>query len=294
MSGTLPSGVDFTSAGVFYGTPTAAGGPYSSVIKVTDSHGASATSTFTFNVAAYPAITTTSPLTNGEVNLFYSRTLTASGGVGPFSWSKQSGTWPDGLTLSSTGVLSGTPTAVGSSTNIKVRVTDSYSISANVTLAITIVSAPTITTTTLPSSAVSAVYNQTLQRTGGVSPFSWQVLSGTLPTGLTLSTDGVISGTPTAAGTSPFTVKLTDSMGGIATQNLSITIAAAPQITTPLTLPNGEVSAAYSQSLQVSGGLSPFKLGGYSGDIADRAEFDLSWSYHGHTYYSRRAHLCDN
>ena len=161
------------------------------------------------------------------------------------------------MNLSTSGVISGTPTAAGGPTSVVVRVTDSLNVSVTATLTITIVTAPVITTTTLPNGEVSAVYNQTLQRTGGVSPFTWLVATGALPSGLTLSTGGLISGTPSGAGTSSFTVSLTDSMGGITTQGLSITVAAAPQISTPLTLPEGEVSAAYNQTLQVTGGISP-------------------------------------
>ena len=83
---------------------------------------------------------------------------------------------------------------------------------------------PTITTGTLPAGQVRAVYNQTLAATGGVTPYSWSLVSGALPSGLTLISAGVISGTPTSSGTSSFTLRVTgnDSAASTATFSLAI------------------------------------------------------------------------
>ena len=79
-------------------------------------------------------------------------------------------------------------------------------------LSITIVSAPAdlvITTTTLPGGTVGTAYSQTLAATGGITPYSWSISSGTLPAGLSIgSSTGLISGTPTTPGTSNFTVRV--------------------------------------------------------------------------------------
>jgi len=85
--------------------------------------------------------------------------------------------------------------------------------------------APAITTASLPNGTVGTAYSQTLTATGD-TPITWTLDSGTLPTGLILSTTGTISGTPTAAATSTFTVKATNAAGNI-TKTLSITIAAS-------------------------------------------------------------------
>ena len=83
----------------------------------------------------------------------------------------------------------------------------------------------TITTTSLPGGTVGTAYSQTLQATGGTTPYTWSLASGTLPAGLTLNAStGVISGTPTAAGTSNFTAQVTDALSATATKALSITI----------------------------------------------------------------------
>jgi hypothetical protein len=85
----------------------------------------------------------------------------------------------------------------------------------------TIVAALAITTTTLPGGSPSAAYTATLTATGGVLPYTWAITSGSLPAGLTLNAaTGVISGTPTAPGTSSFTVSCTDSTGTLALKKM--------------------------------------------------------------------------
>lgn len=173
----------------------------------------------------------TNSLPNGTNGVAYSQTLTASGGDTPYTWSIVAGNLPTGITLNlNSGLISGTPTEVGQK-NFTVRVLDSSSTTADKALSIVIDPAQgslNITTTTLPSGLVNRSYSQTLQATGGIQPYSWSIVSGSLPAGLSLSSNGLISGTPTTPGTASFTVSVTDSGQGQAeqsdTQNLSITI----------------------------------------------------------------------
>src|ERR1017187_6612710 len=94
-----------------------------------------------------------------------------------------------------------------------------------------------VTTTSLPNGTNGVAYNQTLAASGGQPPYSWTNSSGVLPPGLTLATNGVISGTPTTNGTFKFTVKVTDALSATATQALALTVtvvaaqAQAPIIT---------------------------------------------------------------
>jgi phosphatidylinositol-3-phosphatase len=93
------------------------------------------------------------------------------------------------------------------------------------TLTVTAASSVQITTTSLPNGQVQAAYSATLQATGGTTPYTWSMLSGSLPAGLTLTaSSGAISGTPTTAGTSSFTVQVTDSATNKASAGFSITI----------------------------------------------------------------------
>ena len=150
-------------------------------------------------------------------NAYSAPALTSTGGVAPVTWAVSSGNLPFGLTLnSSTGVISGTP--VSASTSIfTVTATDSTTPlpqSASARLSITVNPAGLIvTTTSVPAAEVGSPYaGATLMSTGGTAPVSWSVSHGKLPKGLSLdSGTGDISGTPTAAGSSTFTVTATDS-----------------------------------------------------------------------------------
>ena len=84
-----------------------------------------------------------------------------------------------------------------------------------------------MTTSSLPSGTIGAAYSQTLAATGGTPPYTWSLSSGSFPAGLTLASSGIISGTPTAAGTLPFTVQVTDAASAVATAALALTINAA-------------------------------------------------------------------
>lgn len=161
-----------------------------------------------------PPFITTGTLPNGSVGATYTTQLTASGGIGPYSWDFVSGKLPEGLSLASSGTISGTPlsTSVGTS-YFTVRVTDSFGLTYSTMLNATIV-APNLfitTLTPLPSGTLSQAYSTTINAVGGVTPYTFAVKAGALPSGLTLSSAGVISGSPSATGTASFTIQVTDS-----------------------------------------------------------------------------------
>jgi hypothetical protein len=264
-SGTLPTGLTISAAGVISGTPSAAG-TFSFTVKVADSATGSATKSLSIVINALPSITTSSPLPAGSMGAAYSQTFAGSGGTTPYTWAVASGTLPAGLTLSSAGVLSGTPTGSGTS-NFTVTLTDAVGGTASTAFALTINPGVLITTASpLPGGDVGATYSQTFAASGGTTPYTWTISSGTAPAGLTLSSAGVLSGTPTTAGSSTFTVKVTDNVGATSTKSFTLVIAAAPSITTA-SLPAGDVSVAYSQTLAESGGTSPFTWSLSSGSL---------------------------
>ena len=234
--GTLPAGLNLVAlTGVISGTPTTAG-TVSFTVQVKDAANNTATKALSIAVAAAvtPVQITTSSVPAGQVGVAYSTMIQATGGTTPYSWTITSGALPAGLTLSAgTGIISGTPTASGSF-SFTAKVTDSTSPTAQTATKafnLTIAAAPNpvqITTNSLPSAQVSSSYSTTLAASNGTTPYSWSITSGSLPAGLTLTAaTGAISGTPTTAGTSSFTAKVTDS-GSPATSasaSLSITVA---------------------------------------------------------------------
>ena len=126
----------------------------------------------------------------------------------------------------------------------------------------------TVSPLTVPNGAVGVAYSQTLTGSGGTAPYTFGVTAGVLPAGVTLTPAGLLAGTPTTAGTSTVTIRGTDANGCFATVSYTIIIAAAPPPATcppitvsPLTVPDGTVGVAYSQTLTGSGGLAPYTFG---------------------------------
>ncbi len=190
-------------------------------------------------------ITSNSPLPAGTVTQPYNVTLTSSGGIGAKTWDLSSGSLPAGLNLSSSGVISGTSQATGtSSPTFRVRDSGSPQDTATKQLSITInnPAPPNITTTSLPNGSFGNSYNHTLQVTGGIGSLAWGVIAGGLPPGLGLNAStGQISGTATQTGTFNFTVQVTDDIPQSDMQALTITInpPAPPTISAPASLPLG-------------------------------------------------------
>ncbi|GHU80507.1 hypothetical protein FACS1894191_5940 [Clostridia bacterium] len=233
-SGTLPVGLTLSSGGLISGTPTTAG---TSTFTVKASNGVNPDATKQLSItieAATPSGTaptiTTTALAGGTVGTAYSQALAATGDA-TITWTLDSGTLPVGLTLSSGGVISGTPTTAETAT-FTVKASNGVNPDATKQLSITIEAAtpsgtaPTITTNALANGTVNTVYSETLTATGDAT-ITWSVTAGSLPSGLTLSSGGVISGTPTAAGAAAFTVQATNSTGNN-TKQLSLVINPAP------------------------------------------------------------------
>ena len=274
-AGALPGGLTLaTASGTISGTPTTAG-TFSFTVKVTDSTAPTAqTATKSFSITVAAAVTpvqiTTNSIPSGQVGTAYTTILAASGGTTPYSWSISSGTLPAGLTMAAaSGTISGTPTTAGTF-SFAVKVTDSTAPTrqtATKSFSITVAAAVSpiqITTSSIPAGQVGAAFSTMIQASGGTTPYSWSMSSGTLPAGLTMAAaSGTISGTPTTAGSFSFTAKATDSTAPTAqtaAKSFTLTIAAAVapvQITTS-SVPSGQVGTAYTTTLVASGGTTPY------------------------------------
>ena len=138
-----------------------------------------------------------------------------------------------------------------------------------------------ITTTALPNGTIGVVYNQTLVASGGVPGYVWSLNIGSnpLPDGLSLNPAGVISGTPTAAATTTITVKVTDSAGGTATKELTLTVTAPnvqPLAITRTALPIGTLGTAYNATVAATGGTGAKSWSVSSGTLPAGLSLDAS------------------
>jgi hypothetical protein len=119
-----------------------------------------------------------------------------------------------------------------------------------------------VSTTTLPNGIVGQVYSQGLSASGGQPPYTWAITAGSLPSGLTLGANGVISGTPTAAVVANFTARATDSAAtpqqGSAALSLTIDIAGSGVFIVTSGLPAASAGSYYSSTLAASGGSTPY------------------------------------
>jgi len=169
------------------------------------------------------------------------------------------GSLPAGLSLAAaTGVISGQPTTAGTS-NFTIQVTDTNSATSTAQFAITINPALSITTSSpLPTGTVGVNYSVTLMATGGSGIYTWAVSVGSLPAGLSLAAaTGVISGQPTAAGTSNFTIQVTDTNSATATAPFALTIN--PALTISITPNSG--NAGLSLQIAITGTNTNFVQG---------------------------------
>jgi hypothetical protein len=268
-----------TTAAATYTAPANLTAATAATITATSVASTTAAASLAVTVNPDPAVATAS-LPAATVNTAYSATLRATGGTGALTWSVSAGALPGWASLNAaTGVVSGTPTTPGT-VPFSVIATDSLGVaSAPQALSLAASAAPlAVATTSLPNATAGAAYSATLQATGGTAPYTWSVSAGALPGWASLNaSSGVVSGTPLAAGSASFTVQAEDSTSATATQALTLAVnAPAPLAVTTAALPAGRIGAAYSTTLQATGGVGPYIWSVRSGILPTWASLSAS------------------
>jgi len=238
-SGNLPGGLSLSSLGSISGTisPAAIPGTFNFTAKVTDSQGNSVVSG-TLSLTVAPALTIpVTPLPTGVIGTLYTpTTLNATGGTPPYSnWTLTGGTnLPAGLTLSAAGVITGTPTGVGGTTNFTVQVKDAANFTATANFTINVNGSPAITSANNKSFTTGAAGSFTVTTTGFPAPALTETVA--LPAGVSFKDNGNGTGTlswTAAVASGSYSLSFTASNGVLpnATQSFTLTVDAVPSIT---------------------------------------------------------------
>jgi hypothetical protein len=255
--GALPGGLTLSSAGQLSGLPSAAG-TFNFTVTSTDSFGCTGNISCAVQILSCPPIAVSpSRLPGGIAATPYAQTVTANGGVPPYSFSLQGGSLPAGVVLSPAGLISGTPLAHGQFI-FSLSAADSFgcAVTASETIA---VQCPqlSISPPSLPSANAGASYHQLLTGGGGKAPYHFSVSTGALPPGLTLSPGGAIVGNALATGTFTFQITATDSIGCLSVVSDSLVVACPALTISPAVLAKGNRHLFYAESLHVAGGKMP-------------------------------------
>ncbi len=260
LSGRLPTGLAFDPATGIDGIPLEAG-TFAFDIAVSDAGGATFSRTYSM-VIAPPPLVLYPGLPDATLGVAYSLSIGHNGGLGPFRHVISAGSLPAGMSLSESGVLSGTPTVAGQFP-FEITITDStLGIPGTGTQAyVLIVADPDIAIlpAVLPVAIYRAPYSVALSMSGSTGPYQFSLVGGELPPGLTLTSAGLLSGTPTNPFPYEFTIQGISANGALARRTFQMKIPVTA--VTSSSPPAGVAGVPYAHTVQISGGTAPYTVG---------------------------------
>jgi len=294
-SGSLPLNLDPLSGRVSGTAPlVAATAEFTFTLSVSDSQEPPAVHARTFTLSVHPAtagapVVKTLPAPENAIRgSSYAHEFTAAEGRPPYAWSLAGGALPPGTFLNPrTGLLGGAATAPGSFP-FRIQATDSAGLSATGDFTLVVEPNPVrMEVRALPEGSVGAPYHQELEAAGGLGPtFAWSVAQGTLPGGLTLAgtgRTGTLSGTPAAAGTFSFSLRISDDGQPGVREERPFTVSIAPSpgtgsapplVVTTDRLPEGSLGRPYAAQLTAAGGRVPYRWSVVSGRLPSGVALD--------------------
>lgn len=277
VAGQLPPGLSLAMSGIAQvsGVPTQAGS-FAFTLQAQDyTIPQTATMDFTITVDTHLAITKAT-LKNGGQNQVYSDSFIAANGTPPLHWSV-SGDLPAGLLLnSSTGQVAGTPNNFGGFV-YSVSVTDSgATVESDSGQGILNIAEQLQIVGNLSPAYIGQVYNSSLIAIGGSFPYTWSIVSGSLPTGLFLQSQGLIFGTPMRLGPSNFTIQVTDSGAPPYIVTRAVTLNVTPTLLSVLGNPlsPAPVNVLYHSQIPATGGTPPYSWSISSGQLPPGLNLD--------------------
>jgi len=267
IGGELPNGLMLDSQGLVKGRPTFPG-LFRFIVRVTDAVGSAVSRELSITIASVPLeITSPSNLPEVGLNDLYALNMTANGGTAPYRWEIQSGALPNGVEISSEGLLFGTPTVSGLAQFV-VKCVDAGSLETTKTLSLNVLELVISTRASLKNGILGAPYLLELVALGGRPPYTWSLIGGSMPPGQLpgsiLNPNGMIAFTPAVEGTSVFTLEARDASNLATTRQFTLKVLLAevvPSVDRPV-FPEGVIGARYSFRLTGSSNTSRFSAKG--------------------------------
>jgi len=280
-SGALPPGLALSTRSMaaavwIQGKPTTAG-TFDFSVKISDSTGLSASYGYSITITTQTITVSPVALPDTQPGNAYSATLTAAGGTAPYQFELWQGTaLPAGISLSTSGVISGTTAFLGTY-DFGVKVTDANGLTGSVSYTLLSQGGPIVLTANLPHGRLGVPYSGSITASGGTQPYQLDPITGAIPPGVMDASDnGTFTGTPTAVGTYTFLEGVYDRDRKTGSAWFTITIDGTTNMTIgPDTLPNAYLGKPYAANLTVTGGAPPYHFGfGYGSSMGPVFYFD--------------------